>query len=520
MAPTIEMKTPEDFQRMCGEIKAAVEKMTAETMPRSELEEKMALVTEELDQVKDAYNKMSQRAVEVVQPTEDVTLDLCRKMVRAGLDDVTKIVGVPCYEEDPTSGAVTPTSYIAPEVRQACALADYVYIANQLMVSTTNGRWEAQALHDRDGGRSQFMAKFPSLGSRWDGIVQGLQRVQGKAPLDSTTATGILEWIPPGFGSNLLDEVRLGIPETNLYPTINMPTNSWTLPMKTGVGQCFIRTEGAAPTVGQLSVEDQTWIAFEFANLQEFTNIADEDSIVPLLAEIRRDHVRSLGEGLCEAIVNGDDRATHIDFDTQSAAVGRPENAAFTGLRQYALDDATAANRSIFAAGTTKDPLDSIQIAGGAAAAGKFGPPNLNQLVCLVSTFAWGQLLTDDNMISVDKFGAKATILAGQIGSVFGIPIIISNAVHRRNNDGVHTTGRNTTGQANDTGSSVLTNRFLWRLGNRRIVTFERDKDIKTGVTSMIATARWGFKPIERPLGAEVPKDRPHVVVLTDHKQK
>jgi hypothetical protein len=518
MAP--EFKSAEDFAKACGEIKAAVDGVVKNSVTKSELDEKMALVTKELTELSDAYKKMSERGIGTTEPLEEVTLKMCRKMVAQGLCEVKDIVGVQCYEQDPVSGATTSTPFIDSDVRQALALADHVYIADQLMDFVTKGQWGISGKVAMDGGRAQFMERFPSLGMRWDGVVQGLLKVQGKAPLDSTTATAALEWVPPGFGSNLLDEVRLGLPETNLYPTINMPTGSWTLPMKTNVGQAYIRTEGVAPTVGQLSVEDQTWTAFEFANLQEFTNILDEDSIVAIVPEIRRDHVRSLGEGLCEAIVNGDVRASHIDFDTQSATVGLPENAAFTGLRQYALDDATEADRSVFAAGTTKDPLDSIQIAGGAAFSGLFGAGTLNQLVCLVSAFSWAQLLTDENMITVDKMGARATIVSGQIGTVFGIPIVLSNAVHRRCVDGVHTTGRNTTGQSNDLGMSVLTNRFLWRLGNRRLVTFEQDKDIKTGVTSMVATARWGFRPIERPLGAEVPKDAPHVVVLTDTLQQ
>jgi len=332
--------------------------------------------------------------------------------------------------------------------------------------------------------------------------------------LDSTTATGADEWVPTGTSSNLLDEVRLATPEVNLFPTFNQPTPTFDWPLLTGIGQGYIRSEGTAPSAGELTSGKVTFTAKEFANLQKFTNILSEDSIIAIAPIVRANMVRSLAESLTQAMVNGDtDAAAHFDDDYDTASLGAanfPQHG-FNGMFQYCLDQAVAGDRSDYdcAAAT----LTSTKIAAGLTLMGKYGAGRLNEVALLLGPKRWFDMLVDTNLLTLDKYGARATILTGEVARVYGVPVFISHAVGERE-AAVHTTGVNTDAQANTSSRALLVNRSRWRLGDRRTTVFEQDKNIESGVTSMIATSRWSFNMVENAGAATTPILTPHTLAL------
>ena len=94
------------------------------------------------------------------------------------------------------------------------------------------------------------------------------------------------------------------------------------------------------------------------------------------------------------------------------------------------------------------------------------------------------QLLGLDEVITVDKLGPQATILSGQIASIFGMPIVVS----RYMGADLHTDGL-FTGANNQTGY-VIFNKSSYYLYERRGIVLEQDKNITAGAINLVATYR------------------------------
>jgi hypothetical protein len=92
---------------------------------------------------------------------------------------------------------------------------------------------------------------------------------------------------------------------------------------------------------------------------------------------------------------------------------------------------------------------------------GKWGV-NPADLAFIVGVSEPPRLLADTNLLTVDKMGPNATILNGQIGSVFGVPVIVSEHVREDLNasgvyDGITTTKT----------FMLCVNRNEWAMGQR-----------------------------------------------------
>lgn len=510
----------EELLTLVGETKAAVEEVKknfAEKSSVAEMKERLDKIQVDFEEIhKQLQESAERRSTEDILDV-DVDLDVAKNLYMLGAKSLTPkneqngegeyVCRV--YQDDPVSGQVLP-DVVDMNVQRALHLGDTVYIADRLLAASKGITYEHEKA--RHGQKETFCKYFPELGARWDRLQESFSRVA--KTLDSTTSTGADEWVPTGTSSNLLDEVRLQTPEVNLFPTFNQPTNPFDWPLLTGIGQGYIRSEGTAPSAGELTSAKVSFAAKEFANLQKFTNILSEDSIIAIAPVVRQNMIRSLAESLTMAMVNGDtDAANHFDDDYDSATLGAsnfPQHG-FDGMFQYCLDQAVAGDRSDYdcSAGT----LTSTKIAAAMTLMGKYGAGRLNEIALVVGPMRWFDLLVDTKLVTQDVYGPKATILSGEVGRVFGVPVMISHAVGQRE-AAVHTTGVNTDAQANTSSRALLVNRTRWRLGDRRTTLFEQDKNIESGVTSMIATSRWSFNMVENAGGATTPILTPHTLAL------
>lgn len=414
------------------------------------------------------------------------------KLKAMGIHSLKDLRHVQLYERDPVTQQTSTKLLVDKDVREVCKLADELFIADKIMEAKHQpGVWDAMKNRHTGGERGMFMEKFPELAKRWDEVH--------KTALSSTAAGLGDEWVPTDFASNLLDEIRLAMPETNLIPHFNQPSNPFTWPLKTGVGTGRIRTENTTITNVNLTTANRSWTAYEFACYESFSSVVEEDSIIAIVPEIRNDIIRVLGESLAMAIVNGDVvGASHIDYDYQTAQLGAgfPQNTSFSGLRQFCMDaQGTGTNSSVSAGGAN---IDAADVGNAFAVTRKFGAQRADQLALLLDTFCYLKLVTEASspLLTLDKYGPQATILTGELGRIYGIPVFLSHAIEQRFN-AVAATGVNTLAGPNTFTTAVLFNRNNWRLGDRRMFTLERDKNIVTGTTDMVGTARWSMMPVE-----------------------
>lgn len=316
--------------------------------------------------------------------------------------------------------------------------------------------------------------------------------------MQTTTGQGVGEhWIPTGFSSRLIEDVRLTLRVANLHDRFNMPTNPYTFPVEgadisaykvgenTGdddAGTPATWIPAATPTTSNLTFSAKK-IGVRVVTSNEFI----EDSIIAALPYMRSRIVLSLGEAQENILINGDVRVDGTGVDGLTAGQSSDQRTAWNGYRRFCVDNGNVVD----AAGLTLADIRAVR-----TKMGKYGVNN-SQLALVTGINAYNQLLSLDQVITIDKFGPRATILSGQIGAIDGIPIIISEFV--RENYGAGLTG------SGSTTAMFLVRRDLFWFGDRRDIQIKGREVIETDQNVLVALQRLDFKPLLTPSSTVIP---------------
>ena len=144
-------------------------------------------------------------------------------------------------------------------------------------------------------------------------------------------------------------------------------------------------------------------------------NETEEDAILPILPLIRESIIRSHARGMENAILVGD----HAD------GVYGTGGATFDGLVQIA--SAANSSASHITQSTVAFASESLTAAGLLGARKKMGKYGMNpsEVIYIVNSTEYYNLLSDAEFQDVNLVGDMATKLSGEIGSVFGSKIIV-----------------------------------------------------------------------------------------------
>ena len=139
----------------------------------------------------------------------------------------------------------------------------------------------------------------------------------------------------------------------------------------------------------------------------------------------------------------------------------------FDGLIKLPLVDNTSQSNN-HGAGVSDDMFNEIR-----GKLGKYGVrPSDLAFISDINTYI--KALTISNFRTLDKLGPSATLLTGQLGAVEGVPLIVSEQMKLADTDGKVTDA----GNATNTGRLLIVNRTQWRVGFRRELAIETDRDI------------------------------------------
>lgn len=215
-------------------------------------------------------------------------------------------------------------------------------------------------------------------------------------------------------------------------------------------------TEGIETSFTASSIQLVAKKLFAWMEISEETF---EDGVVDMRSMIRMLFARGMGISEEKAFLTGDVDHTPTTA-TKALASG---NTWYTKDARMAFDGILTIGRE---SGTA-------QVVNGAATVDVFGEAiyrlglyakRMSELISFVNPWSANQLLRDDNLLTVDKYGAKATLLTGEIGRIFGKWVII-------NSDYI------------PSGQSVSTVRDNVIIGDRRRVKFAEDMAIKNDST-------------------------------------
>jgi len=212
---------------------------------------------------------------------------------------------------------------------------------------------------------------------------------------------------------------------------------------------------------------------------------AVEDAALAVLPIFSQQIAQDLEDAFEDCMINGDTAATHQDtistwnirsrWGASGLGGSSDHRRTFNGMRAAAFDQLNTAAK----AGAS---LAASDILAGMASLGELGASNLVMVVS--PEFMIESLMGLQEVITIDKFGPAASVLSGQIGSIFNVPIIMSRFL---SNDlftsGLYTGSGATTG-------FLLFNAASYYLYERRGIVVEQDKDISAGAIRLVATYR------------------------------
>ena len=289
-----------------------------------------------------------------------------------------------------------------------------------------------------------------------------LEAIKNKRAMDSAETGYGLELIGAQYVRDLWQAARnmdsivsdiRTIPQTD--PTTYVPIDG-NVPEMLFVGEST-SASAAAYTTTKTPSSRVTLTAKKFTIQQVWSAELNEDSIIAFTPFLREMLSQSAAVHLGSAFYNGDttDAGTgNINLDDANPADTK-HYLAWDGIRHYVLVDATGQGKSMAAALDLKE----INVARGKLNGGDDDVDNA------VTNINWGMvarnlrivadwdtymaLLDSDKVVTVDKYGAAATILTGELGSLYGIPIISPPYASKTEADGKCSTAEasNTKGQ-------------------------------------------------------------------------
>ena len=303
----------------------------------------------------------------------------------------------------------------------------------------------------------QIARDHPAYRDKWNRVLRAMDT--------DTTAEGV-EWIPTGVGASLNERVRASGKVAPLFPVVSLPTNPWKWPLEGADATAYRVAEPTGDTATKVTVSTPgtgaaTFDAEIFGARVLFSRSLEADSAIAILPYVQRKLVQAFVDAEEKAILDGDTDGTHQDADIGASTTDA--RTAWDGLRKRGLANSSASAGSA---------LTVALLAARRADMDQYGL-NPNEMAFIVPISSYYALVTDAAVVSVDKYGPEATIHNGELGKLYGVPIIVSE--HIRSdlnasgvNDGITTTKT----------VAYTVNTQQWVMGTRTALALETDDSI------------------------------------------
>lgn len=331
-----------------------------------------------------------------------------------------------------------------------------------------------------------ILSKVLGIPPRETGLWSSFRRSELAKAMSHAAGVGG-EWVPTGFSAEMIDRVFLDLECANVHQWVPMPTNPYTLPIKSAGAQAYLVAEQTAEPESATKVPattpattNVTLTAIKLGARSTFSLDIEEDSIIPVLPMIKEELQRAMKESIETATINGDTTSPHQDSDTTSATDPRK---AWLGWRKLCQ-----AGAKVSLATFNIENIRAIR-----KAMVKYGvKPGMLVYVTGFSGYSALLNLKDSAgnavVLTVDKYGQNATILTGELGKLDGSPIIISEYLRQDlNASGVYD------GTTTNKTILLVVHKQGCLYGDRRKATLKTDESIETDQVILVVTQRLAF---------------------------
>jgi len=323
--------------------------------------------------------------------------------------------------------------------------------------------------------------------------LQNTEITYSRKTLDTINDTS---WIPTDLASQLSLHIMKAKAVPANVPSFDQPTNPFDWPISASPNTTFLVTESAASDVTVLESEPNdakiTYAAKKLANRVDFSEEMNEDAVFALMSTIQRIMADSLGDAFDRGVIFGDETTdtTNINLIGATPTTTAGQADAFLvadGMVHFALIIADGSNVDIGSASSISAGIATIY--------SNMGPGALDprDLLIIVPPSVHFKMLTDTNIVTLDKFGSGATILTGQVAAIFGSPVVTSSGIPATdatgNVDGV-------TAANNTKGSIVVVKLSKVSVGFRRRMKVASEFQPLTDKTNVVASMRFDFQQL------------------------
>jgi HK97 family phage major capsid protein len=305
-----------------------------------------------------------------------------------------------------------------------------------------------------------------------------------KAMTSTGAATGD-ELVPTNMAPMLWEDIYNATNIAQLIPV--QPMTSDPMDISLSLGDVTMRkgTQNTATTATDLATAKSTLTSTEIVGEVNWSYSLEEDAVVAVMPQIRATLVRCAAEYWDRFILNADatDAATgNINSDDSNPA----DDSYYLSDGQDGIRHQWLVDASSMGASAGGDALTDDDVLAAFGRLGRYFQDSQSNVVIVpdYSTYLNGFLKLAE-VQTVDKFGAAATILRGQLGAFMGVPIVPSYFHPLGASD-----GKANASSGNTLGSMSIFNRQMWRAGIRRAISVEVDRNIQTRQYIMVVSFR------------------------------
>jgi len=289
------------------------------------------------------------------------------------------------------------------------------------------------------------------------------------------------------LSNNIYQEMRDRLVVEPLFKTLRMNTATMTIPYSGAPLAADAKFIGSAAygssdgsstgTAVKANITDITLQTYKLAAKDSINDEEDEDTILAILPLIRDNLVTRMARKADNTILNSTGTVDTVTV--------------FKGLTTLA-DDASATvtlTGNLSAAAITATHIHSLR-----KALGSYGS-DPSQVVYVISLDAYYDLInamasaTSAGLTTVDQYGDNATILKGEVASLFGSKIVVSNEFPAK---------------AVDVAWGVAVNMANFIKGELRSLKVDSEYSVVNQNNIIIATRRFGFSPYTPSKGVAV----------------
>lgn len=277
--------------------------------------------------------------------------------------------------------------------------------------------------------------------------------------------TGVPNWLAEEFSSELIERLTLELKVADLFRTIRIPDgrSTFSLPARTSDAVAYLIAPAIDAIESAITSGKITFKTSRFKTLVTLSDQAEDETVTVIIDMITSQLVKSLATAVDSAILMGDTATVGVNNTLK----------AFDGL----LKLARVAGNSVDGGAVA---LTAAKVLVARKKLGVYGV-NLTSLALIVPLSVGYDLLAVPEVLTVDKYGANATILKGELGKIYGISIVATELM------GTNLTALGVPDVAGTKTASILVNKEYFAQGRRGSITLERDRAIKSSVDILVS---------------------------------